>query len=1028
MINKIITFAVEQRLLVGLALVGLVAWGIISYQQVPIDAFPDVTNNQVQILTKVPGFSPIEVEKQVTYPIEIEMGSLPGLVESRSISQFGLSAITLVFEDDMNVYFARQLVFERLVAAAEDLPEGVTPEMGPVSTGLGEIYQYTIEGDGYSPMELRTIQDWIIAPALRSVPGVIELNSFGGFLRQYHVLVEPQQLLAYDVALSGVFQALAENNANAGGNYIVHNYEQFLVRGVGLIEKLSDIEEIVVAARGGTPVYIKDVANVEVGPAVRYGAATKDGKGETVVGVVLMIKGGNAHDVVQRVKVRLQEIKQALPEGVRIVPYYDRIELVDAAIGTVKGALLIGGVLVIIVLALFLGNARSAFIVAMVLPLSVLMSFVIMRYTGLSANLMSLGGLTIGIGMMVDGAIVVVENVMRHLQENKMKGVKEAISVTVLHAAQEVGRPCAFAIFVVVVVFLPLITLTGMEGKMFSPLALTISFALFSSLLLALTLAPMLSVILLKNNISTRRNLLVEFAQRAYHPVLVWVVDHRVGTALIASVIFIVGLILFPVLGTEFVPELEEGAIVVNATRMPSIALDKSVDISLIIQREILKTPEVTTVVSRIGRPEIAIDPMQPNFSDIFVMLKPLSEWRKGIDKEEIVEEIRERLEKIPGAMFSFTQPIALRVDELISGVRSQIAVKVFGEDLQLLHKNGDEIVALLNSIKGARDVRAEQISGLGYLQVEIERQKLARYGLNVSDVQQIIEIAVGGKTATTILEGDRRFDGLVRLAEPFRKDLEAISNILVSTPNGKRIPLGQLAQIYIEQGPAQVSREDSKRRITVECNVSGRDIGGFVAEAQKEIAEKIDLPPGYFITWGGQFENQQRANRRLAIIIPITLIVILVLLFTAFNSMKNAMLILLNLPVTIVGGIFALWVGGLYLSVPASVGFIALMGTAVQNGIVMVSFLNKLRREGKPLREALIEGSLLRLRPILMTALTTLLGLTPLLLATGLGSEVQRPLAAVVIGGLFTTLVSTLLLLPALYGWFEEKPAAVEL
>lgn len=1022
MINKLIAFAIKQRLLVGLALIGLVAWGIVSYRQVPIDAFPDVTNNQVQILTTVAGLSPIEVEKQVTYPIEIEMSSLPRLVESRSISQFGLSAITLVFEDDLDVYFARQLVFERLAAVKEELPEGVTPEMGPVSTGLGEIYQYTIEGDGYSPMERRTVQDWLIAPALRGVPGVVEVNSFGGYVKQYQVKVKPQQLISYGVTLSGVFQAVAENNANMGGNYITRSYEQYLVRGIGLIENIQDIEEIVVTARNGTPVYIRDVAKVEIGPAVRYGAATKDGKGETVIGIVMMLRGGSGSDVVERVKARIENIKKALPEGVRIVPYYDRIELVNASIGTVTNALLIGGILVVAVLAFFLGNARSAFIVALVLPLSALMSFIIMRYAGLSANLMSLGGLTIGIGMMVDGAIVVVENVMRHLQENQKNGSKDSVITVVLRSAQEVGRPSAFAIFVVVVVFLPLITLTGLEGKMFSPLALTISFALFSSLLLALTMAPMLSTFLLKGNIASKRNILVDFIKKLYRPALVWIVDHRKTSAVAAAIVFILSLGIVPFLGTEFVPALEEGAVAILATRTPTISVEGSVEISSIIEREIMKLPEVRTVINRTGRPEVATDPMQPNVSDIYVMLKPLSDWRDGYDKEEIVEEIRERLEKIPGVVFSFSQPIALRVEELISGVRSQLAVKLFGEDLDVLKKKGTEIVAALNSIRGVRDVQAEQISGLGYLQIKIDRHKVARYGLNVSDVQDIIEIAIGGKEATTILEGDRRFAGLVRLDAPYRKDIDEIKNILVSTSKGQRIPLAQLADIYIEQGPAQVSREDSKRRIVVQCNVSGRDIGGFVAEAQQKIAANVELPPGYFITWGGQFENQQRANQRLAVILPVTLVLILVLLFMTFDSMKNAALILLNLPITVVGGILALWIGGLYLSVPASVGFIALMGTAVQNGIVMVSFINGMRQQGTPLREALIEGGLLRLRPILMTGLTTLLGLLPLLLSSGIGSEVQRPLAAVVIGGLFTTIISTLLLLPALYGWFEEK------
>lgn len=1021
MINRLIAFAVHQRLLIGLAGIAVIVWGVLSYRQLPIDAFPDVTNIQVQVLTKVPGLSPIEVEKQVTYPIEIEMSSLPGLIENRSISQFGLSAITLVFEDNVDVYFARQLVFERLAAVTDELPDGITPQLGPVSTGLGEVYQYTIEGEGHSPMELRTTQDWIIAPALRSVPGVIEVNSFGGFLKQYHVLVNPQELLNYEVSLADVFRAVAENNANTGGNYIVRNFEQFLVRGIGLIENINDIERIVVTARNGTPVYIKDVAEVRVGPAVRYGAATKDGQGETVAGVVLMIKGGSGRDVVQKVKTRLEEIKPALPDGIRIVPYYDRIELVNAAVGTVTRALVLGGVLVIFVLALFLGNVRSAIIVSLVLPLSLLMSAIIMRYTNLSANLMTIGGLVIGIGMMADGAIVIVENIVRHIRQHHAKESLTSIPAIVLRAAQEVGTPIAFAIMVVVVVFLPLITLTGMEGKMFSPLAITISLALFSSLLLALTVAPMLSTFLLNKNISGRTNRLVELAQRGYLPLLSAAVRNRGITALAAGLVLALALLVFPFLGREFVPELEEGAIVVNVSRAPTISVDKSAELSLILQREILKTPEVTTVVSRIGRPEVAIDPMQPHFSDMFVMLKPLSDWRDDITKADLVEEIRLRLENIPGVAFSFTQPIALRVEELISGVRSQIAVKIFGEDLELLRNKANDVAALMRSVEGARDVQVEQISGLGYLQIKMNRENLAPYGLNVADVHEVIETAVGGKTATVILEGDRRFDAVMRLAEPFRKDPDAIGNILVTAPAGYQVPLGQLAQIGIEQGPAQVSREESKRRITVECNVSGRDIGSFVGEAQRLIAEQVDLPPGYYVAWGGQFKNQQQANRHLAIILPVTLLLITVLLFSTFQSIKNAFLILLNLPITIVGGILALWISGLYLSVPASVGFIALMGTAVQNGIIMVTFINNLRQQGSSLPDAIIEGSLLRLRPILLTALTTLLGLLPLLLARGIGSEVQRPLAVVVIGGLLTSILSTLILLPALYSWFED-------
>mgnify|MGYP005725586567 CR=1 FL=1 len=1022
MINNIIEFAVQQRFLVMLALAGLCGWGAISYQQIPIDAFPDVTNNQVQILTPAGGYSPIEVEKFVTYPIELEMSSIPGLIENRSISQFGLSAITLVFEDGIDIYWARQQVLERLIRVKGDLPEDIEPEIGPVSTGLGEIYQYALESDSLSPMEIREIQDWIIAPVLRGVKGVIEVNSLGGFVKQYHITVNPDLVQKFAVTLDEIWEAVAANNENTGGNYIIRDAEQFVVRGIGLIETVSDIKNIVIKERQGVPVLVKDVATVEIQPQVRYGAATKDAEGEAVIGIIMMLKGESGRDVVLRVKEMLNRLKPSLPAELSIVPYYDRIELVNKAIATVTNALFIGGILVIVVLIIFLGNFRSSLIVALVLPIAILLSFIVMKLVGLSSNLMSLGGLAIGIGMMVDGGIVVVENINRQLKENKIPN-KVSLLVVVTKAAKEVGRPSFFAVLIVVTVFLPLFTLQGLEGKMFSPLAVTISIALFAALILAITMAPALSALILRKPKKKRtKRSGSTFTHKIYTPVLEFCLKHRRGVLIGAAVLTIAGIFLFSYLGTEFVPALEEGAIAIQAFRLPSVSTENSVKINRIIEKKIMQTPEITTVVSRIGRAEVATDPMLPSISDIYVMMKPLAEWREGFSKEKIVEEMREDLETIPGVLFSFSQPIALRVDELISGVKSQLAIKIFGEDMTIMKSLAEQITAILKPMGGARDVKVEQTSGFGYLQIKINRNTLSRYGMSVKEINEYIRIAIGGGTVSTLIEGEKRFDIVIRFEENYRNNLEAISNILVTTPNRQQLPLTTFADISFAEGPAQVSREDGKRKITVELNISGIDIGTFVSKAQAAITQSVNLPTGYFLKWGGQFENQQRANRRLMIILPITLILIFILLFMMFRSLKQSSLILLNLPFSLIGGALSLWIMGLYLSVPASVGFIAVIGTAVQNGIVMVSFIHEQRKEKPSLPESIKHGAALRVRPILMTSFTTILGLIPLLLTTGVGSEIQRPLAAVVIGGLITSTISTLFLLPLLYGLFEEK------
>ncbi|MGH7801839.1 MAG: efflux RND transporter permease subunit [Thermodesulfobacteriota bacterium] len=1045
MIDKIITFALEQRFLILVFTALLVTLGVYSAKKLPIDAFPDVTNIQVQIITQAEGMAPTEVEKLVSFPIEVTMTGLPKITEVRSLSKIGLSVVTVVFEDDVDTYFARQLVFERLQQAKENLPPGVDAEMGPISTGLGEIYQYVVEGDGYNAIELRTIQDWIIRPILRTVPGVTDVNSFGGFVKQYHVLISPDKLISRNLTLREVFEAVENNNANSGGSFIEHNSEQYIVRGLGLVKDPEDLRNIIITSHDGTPIYVKDVADVTIGPEVRQGAVTKDGKGEIVTGIVLMLKGASGREVVTDVKEKVEEIQKTLPSGVTIKPFYDRTDLVKRAIGTVIMALEEGAIFIFLVLLLFLGNFRSALIVGIVLPLSALFTFIMMGRFNISANLMSLGGLAIGIGMLVDGAIVMVENVYRHLEENQEE--RGNIVHTVLEAAKEVGRPIVFGISIIIAVFLPLFTLQGIEGKMFSPMALTVSFALLGSLIFSLTVIPILCTFLLgekrshfKNTAPRWLRVLIEVFNRfsglfeslsnniitslknLYIPILRKALVRRkpvVGGAVLA---LIISLLLFPFIGTEFLPQLNEGSIAIQAFRLPSISLPESLEVSGQIERTLMKFPEVEAVVSKTGRAEIASDPMGVEISDILVNLKPQSDWKTAKTSEELAEKMRDELSSIPGVAYSFSQPIALRVDELISGIKAQIAIKLFGEDIEVLKNKAKEIREVMLKIKGVEDLNVERVSGLQYLQIDIDRSQIARYGINVSDIQEIVETAIGGKVATEVFEGQKRFGVLVRFPGDVRKDVNTIKNILVSTPNGARIPLEQLARVYLEEGPAQISRENGQRRIVIECNVQGRDIGGFVAEAQKKIASQVELPPGYFIDWGGQFENQQRAMARLYIVVPLVILLIFILLFSTFNSLKNALLIIMNIPFAIIGGILALLISGLYLSVSASVGFIALFGVAVLNGVVMVSYFNQLRREGVALEEAIIRGAELRLRPVLMTALVASLGLVPMLLATGPGSEIQRPLATVVIGGLISSTILTLIVLPTLYGWFEKK------
>ncbi|MFN8390488.1 MAG: efflux RND transporter permease subunit [Bdellovibrionota bacterium] len=1027
MIHAILQFAVRERLLVILGSAALFCFGLLAVKQIPIDAFPDVTNVQVQVLATAGAMSPPEVEKLVTRPIEVELAGLPRLTEVRSVSKIGLSAITVVFEDGVDDYFARQLVFERLQGARDKLPAGVEAELGPITTGLGEVFQYTLvsKDPKHDATELRTIQDYIVRPLLRTVPGVTDVNSFGGEVKQYQVIVRPDRLTSYGLTLPQVFEALEKNNSNASGNFIEHKSEQYVVRGLGLVQSLEDIENIIVTTQEHTPISIRDIADVRIGSELRQGAVTANGQGEAVAGIVLMLKGASGRDVVNAVKERLPDIQKALPKGVELVPFYDRTDLVQQAIHTVTKALGEGAIFVLIVLVILLGEIRSALIVTAVLPLAALFAFIMMKWVGLSANLMSLGGLAIGIGMMVDGAVVMVENIHRHLSEKHDSGEKHVHRgkrETVLYAAQEVGRPIVFGIAIIIIVFLPLFTLQGFEGKMFSPLAFTISYGLLGSVILSLTLVPMLCTFFLKLSSESHEPRHIRWLKHLYLKCLTPCVQRPRWVVIPATMSLLGSLCLVPSIGTEFLPALDEGSIAAQTFRIPSISLPQSLDLQVRAERILKQFPEVIDVVSKTGRADIASDPMGVELSDVIITLKPHDRWQTTDSKEELVEKMREALSELPGLASSFSQPIALRVDELVSGVKSAVGIKIFGEDLDVLKDRAEAVSRVLAKIPGAKDVNVEKVSGLAYLEVEIDREKIARYGINVDDVQQVVETAIGGKEATKVYEGQKVFGLAVRFPDSARNDVSPIRDILIPSPRGALLPLGQLARVYVTEGPAQISREAAQRRIVIECNVSGRDIGSFVQEAKAKIETAVKFPPGYFMTWGGQFENQQRAMKRFSIVVPATIAAIFLLLFSSFGSVRQALLIILNIPFALIGGILALYLGGFNLSVSASVGFIALFGVAVLNGIVMVSYFNELRRQGSNLELAVVKGAVLRLRPVVITASVAALGLLPMLFATGPGSEIQKPLAAVVIGGLISSTLLTLFILPALYGIFEPE------
>lgn len=1029
MIEKLIHFSLKNRLLMAALGALLMAGGYYTYLRLPVDAFPDVSPNLVQVFTETEGLAPEEIEKYVTYPVETAMNGLPGVENIRSVSNFGLSVVNVYFQDGMDIYFARQLVNERLQEAREKIPAGFgEPKMGPISTGMGLILFYYLEDETgqRSFEEMRTIQDWVVKFNLQTVPGVTEVLGIGGYEKQFHVVIKPDALLSYDVSITDVLEKVRANNINVGAQFIEKNAEEYIVRSVGLAASVDDLENIVIKTVVGAPVFLRDIAEIKIGGAVRRGLQTRNGVEEVVAGMVVKLFGTNSSTVIARVEEKLDEISRILPEGVRIRAYYDQKSLVEACVRTVSDALYKGVGLVVIVLLFFMGSVRPSVVVALAIPFSVLFAFLWMGYFNISANLMSLGGLAIAIGMMVDGTIVMAENVDRFLRGARPDEPKAHI---VARACSEVGRPIVFAISIIIVVFLPLFTLQGVEGKTFRPLAYTVALAMAGSMVFAIFLAPMFSELLLRKPKREKKNeepmelWIVRWLQAAYRPSIRFFVRHRFIAVAIALSMLAVGAAVFPSLGSEFTPALNEGTIVARLTMAPSISLEESRRTTMRVERRLLEIPEVEEVVSRVGRGEVGAHTDPINNAEMYVSLKPMEQWETVSNQEELESAIRHKLDDVPGVLVSLTQPIAMTVDELLEGVRAELAIKLFGDDLEILKEKADEIAAAVRNVRGAADVQVDQVTGTPQLLIRVDRQATARYGVNISQVQETIRAAVGGETAGQIFEGVRRFDILVRYTPEFRDTSEAIKKMLIRAPNGVNVPLVDLASVDEIVGPRQITREKNQRFITVQLNVTGRDIGGFVEEAQKAIEGNISLPSGYLVTWGGQFRLQQEANRRLMIVIPITLLVVFILLFSNFNSLGNSLLIILNIPLALVGGVIALWMTGQNLSVPASVGFIALFGIALENGMVLVTYLNYLLRDGTPMDEASVKGALLRMRPVLMTAATTALGLIPLLLSEGTGSEVQRPLATVVIGGLVTSTMLTLLVIPAIYKWFAINP-----
>ena len=1056
MLEHIIPFSIRHRWLILVATLGIAVLGIYNYQRLTIDAVPDITNVQVQINTEASGYSPLEAEQRVTFPIETAMGGLPHLEYTRSVSRYGLSQVTVVFKDGTDIYFARQLVNERIQEVKSKLPPGIEPSPGPITTGLGEIYMFNVEaeagarnadGSEITPQDLRTVQDWIIKPQLRNVPGVIDVNSIGGFVKQYHVTPHPDKLRAYGITFRDLMTALADNNANVGAGYIERNGEQYLIRSPGQVVGIEDIEQIVVGNRDGIPIHMDDVADVILGKELRNGAATKNGT-EVVLGTVFMLIGENSRTVSVRVHDKMAEINKSLPEGIVAKTVYNRTDLVNAAVDTVKKNLFEGAVLVVVILFVLLGNIRAALITALVIPLSMLFTITGMVGSKISGNLMSLGALDFG--LIVDGAVIIVENCIRRLGEEQHK-LKRLLSrperfEVVRDATKEVVRPSFFGVFIIMVVYLPILSLSGVEGKMFHPMAYTVIMALAGAMIFAATFIPAAIALFLTGKISEKENILMRAAKAVYSPALRFHLHFRAATALAAVTLVVISGIVASRMGTEFIPSLDEGDVALHALRIPGTSLTQAIEMQHALERRLEKFPEVKIVFAKMGTAEIATDPMPPSVADGFIIMKPRKEWpdpKKS--KAKLVSELEAAVKEVPGNNYEFTQPIQMRFNELIAGVRSDVAVKLFGEDMEVLQQFGKQIEKEMKTIPGASDVKLEQTTGLPLMSITPKREALARYGLSIAALQEVIEIALGGKAAGEVFEGDKRFEIILRLPETLRTDIEALEHLPVPLPKrGENandadvrlvrfsgssshssqafIPLGEVAEISIAPGPNMINRENGKRRIVVTANVRGRDLGSFVAEAQQLLDAKIKVPAGYWLAWGGQFEQLISATKRLQIVVPISLLLIFALLFMTFGTIKDTLLVFSGVPLALTGGVAALWLREIPLSISAGVGFIALSGVAVLNGMVMISFINKLRSEGKPIDEAITEGSLTRLRPVLMTALVASLGLVPMALATGTGAEVQRPLATVLIGGILSSTMLTLLVLPGLYRMFHRN------
>ncbi|MBA7654656.1 Cobalt-zinc-cadmium resistance protein CzcA [subsurface metagenome] len=1026
--KKIVDISLRYRFFVILGVIGITALGIYQYSQLPVDAFPDISPVMVPVFAEAHGMAPEEVERLITFPIESSMNGLPGVRQIKSTSAFGMAVIYVYFEDDVDIYFARQIVSERLNEALTQLPEMTErPALGPISTGLGQIFIYylTIDSDvdtgGKDPITyLREINDWVVKYQLQTVPGVTDILSIGGHVLQYQIRINPHALNKYKISLEEVVESVRENNKNAGGQFMLLGSEEYLVRGIGLLQDLDDIRNIHVKVIGGVPIKIGDLAEIGYGKEIRRGVVSRNGSEEVVSGIVLQLYGQNTSKVIERLYAKIPEVQASLPDGVSLVPYYEQAELIKQATWTVKKALLQGAVLVIIVLFCFLGNFRSAFIVSLALPLCALISIIFMRLIGISANLMSLGGIAIGIGMLGDGAIVMVENIYRHLNATMDNTLRKKSDI-IFESAKEVSRPIIFSIIIIIIVFLPIFSLEGVEGKMFSPMAFTLCFALFGSLIVAVVAAPALCTYLLKAG-RYKEFIVVTKLKKIYQPWLVWAIHNRKKVLWGVLIAFVCSILLVPLLGTEFIPTLEEGSILIGVTMAPSISLEKGTQVIQALERKIIAFEEVEEVVSRIGRPEAGSHPHPVNYAEIHIELKKQDNWPTYKSKKDLIEALNRTLSNYPGVQLNFTQPIQNAFDELLSGIKAQVAVKLFGEDLDVLKSKAQEIHNSIDNIPGLVDLAVEQSFGQPQIQIIADRQACSRYGINVSEILELVELAIGGEVIDNIYLNIRRFGIHVRYQEPYRSDPKVIEDLLVHAENGTLVPLKQVAQIKEVIGPIQINREKNQRRWVIQGNVRGRDLGSVVADIKKSIANNVELPPGYYVEYGGQFENQQRAMTRLTIIVPIVITLVFLILCLTFGSIGEALLIIINVPLALIGGILGLFLAGEYLSVPAAVGFIALFGIAVQNGVVLVSCINQLCTQGIETKEAIITGALQRLRPVLMTAATTVLGLLPLLLSTGIGSEVQRPLAAVVIFGLTSATLLTLFVIPAFYQWFASK------